>query len=495
MREVFWVMLSLSLSGAGLAAVVALLQRLLAKRLPAGLFYGLWAAVLLRMIVPAGPLRGVSHEAVVRLEALVQASAVQAQGQTVWQSTALTGTPGGTGARGILWLAVVWGAGAAGLLLWRLWSYRCFCKAVDSRSRPASPEIREQMLPLAGQRGRLPELVECGGVGAPMLLGLRHPRVVLPAGEFSTQQIRDMLAHELVHFRRRDLALKWAAVVVTALHWPNPAAWYALRQMGIFCELSCDERLTKSWPALRRAAYGALLLRLSQGVPERETPLSASFSEQKERLKERLKTIMTPKNTGKKTALLTAAVLAVAVISFVAMGAYAGRSQQQNSGQDALLLQEVSGLPGGQELEQAQEQEQTPVLQQPFEAQGQQVSIAAEFGTRVHPITQQEISHDGVDFVLEEGTPVLAAAQGVVESAGYDGEDGYAVSISHGSGMLTRYCHMQDVEVQQGQTVEAGQCVGTVGSTGNSTGPHLHFSVKQDDAFVDPLALLEQSGE
>ena len=95
MREVFWVMLSLSLSGAGLAAVVALLQRLLAKRLPAGLFYGLWAAVLLRMIVPAGPLRGVSHEAVVRLEALVQASAVQAQGQTVWQSTALTGTPGG----------------------------------------------------------------------------------------------------------------------------------------------------------------------------------------------------------------------------------------------------------------------------------------------------------------------------------------------------------------------------------------------------------------
>ena len=61
--------------------------------------------------------------------------------------------------------------------------------------------------------------------------------------------------------------------------------------------------------------------------------------------------------------------------------------------------------------------------------------------------------------------------------------------------MLTRYCHMQDVEVQQGQTVEAGQCVGTVGSTGNSTGPHLHFSVKQGDAFVDPLALLEQSGE
>ena len=100
MREVFWVMLSLSLSGAGLAAVVALLQRLLAKRLPAGLFYGLWAAVLLRMIVPAGPLGGVSHEAVSRLEALAQASAVQAQGQTVWQSTALTGTPGGTGARG-----------------------------------------------------------------------------------------------------------------------------------------------------------------------------------------------------------------------------------------------------------------------------------------------------------------------------------------------------------------------------------------------------------
>ena len=70
-------------------------------------------------------------------------------------------------------------------------------------------------------------------------------------------------------------------------------------------------------------------------------------------------------------------MLTVAVVSFVAMGAYAGRSQQQNSGQDALLPREVSGLPGGQEQGQAQEQEQTPALQQPFEAQGQQVSIAA----------------------------------------------------------------------------------------------------------------------
>jgi|GEM_PF-555544 len=105
--------------------------------------------------------------------------------------------------------------------------------------------------------------------------------------------------------------------------------------------------------------------------------------------------------------------------------------------------------------------------------------ISSSFGYRVHPITGAVRFHQGTDIAAAEGTPVLAAYSGTVEVAGWMGGLGLAVVISHGDRLETRYAHMSQLLVEPGQKITQGMPIGLVGSTGFSTGPHLHFEAWQ----------------
>ena len=95
--------------------------------------------------------------------------------------------------------------------------------------------------------------------------------------------------------------------------------------------------------------------------------------------------------------------------------------------------------------------------------------------------------HSGVDLAAPQGTPVQATADGVVTSAGWRGGYGILISLGHGSGVQTRYAHLSAIAVQPGTRVRAGQVIGYVGSTGNSTGPHLHYEVRVNGRAINPL--------
>lgn len=105
--------------------------------------------------------------------------------------------------------------------------------------------------------------------------------------------------------------------------------------------------------------------------------------------------------------------------------------------------------------------------------------MSSLFGSRVHPITGQVRFHQGTDLAAPEGTPVVAAFSGRVEIAGWLGGYGLIVVISHGDTHETRYAHLSEVLVKSGQEVKQGNVIGLVGSTGMSTGPHLHFEIWQ----------------
>lgn len=123
-------------------------------------------------------------------------------------------------------------------------------------------------------------------------------------------------------------------------------------------------------------------------------------------------------------------------------------------------------------------------------------AITMPFGTRVHPITGAETSHDGLDIAAPQGTEVLAAAAGTVSAAGFDAEDGNYVEIDHGDGIATRYCCLLEQAVAEGDTVAGGAAIGTVGATGTATGPHLHLELLQDGEPVDPQpSLLGTAGQ
>ena len=112
--------------------------------------------------------------------------------------------------------------------------------------------------------------------------------------------------------------------------------------------------------------------------------------------------------------------------------------------------------------------------------------ISSRFGQRTDPFSGKPEHHDGVDFAGRAGTDVNAVASGVVTWAGDRWGYGRLVEINHGNGYVTRYGHNQDILVEVGQTVKKGDAVAHMGSTGRSTGPHVHFEVLRDGRRVDP---------
>lgn len=112
--------------------------------------------------------------------------------------------------------------------------------------------------------------------------------------------------------------------------------------------------------------------------------------------------------------------------------------------------------------------------------------ISSEFGYREQPIAGASTNHKGMDFAAPIGTPIYAAASGTVTSASYSGNAGNMIVINHGNGLQTYYMHCNSMHVRAGQTVSKGQNIGAVGSTGNSSGPHLHFQVMQNGTPVNP---------
>lgn len=113
-------------------------------------------------------------------------------------------------------------------------------------------------------------------------------------------------------------------------------------------------------------------------------------------------------------------------------------------------------------------------------------TITSGFGYRDHPTVGRYAPHAGVDIAADKGTAVLAFAQGVVERVGEDSDFGKHLYLSHPNGVTTFYAHCSKITVKKGETVQAGQTVAQVGSTGKSTGPHLHFEVRLNGVRLDP---------
>lgn len=120
--------------------------------------------------------------------------------------------------------------------------------------------------------------------------------------------------------------------------------------------------------------------------------------------------------------------------------------------------------------------------------------VTSGFAMRFHPILKTWRAHKGIDYAAPTGTPIRTVGAGTVEFAGWQNGYGKAVEVRHGNGKSTFYAHMSRIDVRKGQRVEQGQNIGAVGSTGWSTGPHLHFEFRVNGQHRDPRSLLK-SGE
>ncbi|RKN84050.1 M23 family metallopeptidase [Paenibacillus ginsengarvi] len=120
-------------------------------------------------------------------------------------------------------------------------------------------------------------------------------------------------------------------------------------------------------------------------------------------------------------------------------------------------------------------------------------TVSSNFGVRIDPFTKTASFHSGLDIAGRTNDPIYAAADGVVLSSGWNKSEGNSVLIDHGNGLRTLYMHLNELVVAKGDRVKKGELIGKMGSTGRSTGPHLHYGIFKNGAAVDPRPYLQDS--
>lgn len=476
MRSIVLSFLLLSPRGAVAAAAVWCVCRALRRaHAPSRLLCWLWLAVGVRFVLPWGiPLRLPRP----------QSAPLAAAADTVQELGALPLpdlTPAAPAAAVALpwyarlspWhiLAAVWLAGVLVLALrglagyWRLRrSVALACKAPDG----------------------------CYGgacVAAPFTLGILRPRIYLPDSLRGAAR-QAVLLHEQTHIRRGDPLTKPLFYAAVCLHWFNPLAWLAFRGFERDMEAACDEAAVQGRPLPERNAYCETLLQFA--VQGQRVPGSLTFGQGS--VKGRIVHLLHYRRLG---AGALAVCIAVVGLCFAA----------------CMVRPELSAQP--ETTTAAPESPATAETAQPTETPAPAVqpsalptlSDAANSPRFVCPVDYKYISrfrsdedgHRGDDLCADEGTEIRAAADGVVLAAQEHYSWGNFVEIDHGTDAdglrwITLYAHMKSCAVQVGQTVTAGQVIGYLGHTGNTTGNACHFEMQVNGVLTEPRYFTAYTG-
>ena len=398
-------------------------------------------------------------------------------------------------------IACIWLAGAVMLLLIRIKVYITFCNNVTKNSeRISCPE-------LTAFTSRKIIVRTCEGISSPIMFGIIRPELLLPARDITPAQLNNILAHEMMHFRRNDILYKWFATLVKCIHWFNPATYFVCRQINTWCEISCDLAVVEQMDKEGEISYINTILALLSAGESKNIPLTTGMLGNKETLKRRFLMIKNRTNISRKARIISSvAAVAVMVTALSASGVMAnGLLADENAG-DTANIAVVNEADNNASVEYNDEKsEENMVSEFNVEAPAKEVGaqtvevmwpcptskmISADFDTRVHPITGEVVAHKGIDIPAPEGTEVVASTAGSISDTGYDAKFGNYIKITNSTGVETFYAHLSEITVAEGDSVAVGQCVGKVGTTGASTGPHLHFEVIIAGENVNPRTFL-----
>jgi len=185
------------------------------------------------------------------------------------------------------------------------------------------PVHREEFNLLAElfQGKRIPKIHRSTIASTPMLIGVFSPTIILPNREYTEAHLHSILLHELTHMRRFDIAIKWLSLIACAVHWFNPLAWLARREIDRTCELSCDEIVIRNMGIADKKMYGNTLIDLATGTKLPRTVLSTTMCTEKRALKERLTSIMKSKRHTKLAAFVSMIIILTAVLAACTLGA------------------------------------------------------------------------------------------------------------------------------------------------------------------------------
>lgn len=332
------ILLLMTLSGSLLGLGLMALRSGFGKRLGSGFFYWAWLIVLLRFALPVGliptekqteadyvPKPELEYRETIFTEQVSDIEmpvfevpeAVQPVEKPVYNEPEQSFDFRDLLSMERFWLDL-WLAGAAFSVMWHSTGYVLFCRRLRKSLKPVNDLELHQYMSIK-QRFK-PELAKSSLVSTPMLMGIKNPLLVLPDREYSWDTLNNILLHEFTHYKRGDIVLKWAAMIIFSFHWFNPLTYLFTKEIDRVCELSCDEKLLKTMDARQKQRYGETLLELAEFRTRKNTTLSTCLAMEKHILRERLEQIMKFKKKSGLGVLITVLCLLVLAGCAIAAG-------------------------------------------------------------------------------------------------------------------------------------------------------------------------------
>ncbi len=282
------------------------------------------------------------------------------------------------------------------------------------------------------------------------------------------QELEGVIAHEMAHIKRLDFFWIRIESLIQILFFFNPMVWYVIRKRNQLRELLTDEMVLNQ-KILHKNNYIKCLLNLSEFNLPGSCALrwAPGMSEKKSQLKQRILFLQGENQMKKIPIQILIPVLLIAGWFVLPMTGYQSADFTVNA--EPIEIQSMDAT---------------------FQSPLPNHEITSAWGYRKDPLNKKVRLHKGVDLKAKTGTDVVAAGTGIIVKAKKDYEQGVSygkyVDIQHDYGIMTRYAMLSQILVEEGQKVNAGTIIGKVGSTGRSTGPHLHFEIRKDGEAVNP---------
>jgi bla regulator protein BlaR1 len=319
-------------------------------------------------------------------------------------------------------------------------------------------------------------------VVSPCIYSLFEPCILIPEhleDGIDSNELKYILTHELAHYKRKDIFIFYIITLFKIIYWFNPLIWYGLYRMKQDCEVACDALALSSFKENENVNYGLSLIHvMEKNLLRSNNLIVAKFSNSKKHTKRRIEMIKLFKKDSYKITFTSIAIFLVMGVVFLT-----NTNTNAQDNKNAINIQKQENIVPNKATDNiAQNKEITLAWPVPSSD-----IVISTFGKRVNPLTKEEFMHTGIDIHAKKGEIITCAENGKVIFAGEKNMYGKVVIISHSNGFASMYAHCSEIMAKEGDTVKKNQNIAKVGSTGASTGPHLHFELRKDEKPVDPL--------
>lgn len=375
-------------------------------------------------------------------------------------------------------------------------------------------------------------------ITTPMVVGIFKKRILLPENILKFENYEMILMHEIIHIKNKDIECKFILLLINSIYWFNPVIYKFIDQVEEVLELKCDEIVLENQPQVYKIKYAQVLLNQIEENRKLKYRFSLSFANKRRNIMKRFSNIV-DKNKKKNMVGISCITASAIIISSAIIFSFPNinfatiqedvfnneiannsvleentvaneniaeenavtensvdNSVNENTvveNEDAMLIKtnEETKLEATTQSNNEEKEIEEGVITKKVSAIPEMIYPLENYNYITSKFSGN-YKHTGVDFQADEGTPIRASASGIVVYSGYKGSYGNLVVMDHGNEFQTYYAQCRELNVKIGERVEQGDIIATVGSTGNSTGPHLHFETRNSGNPVDPENILNR---